>query len=83
MGGFDDYVAGFGDWIPPSPSPTALLSSLLVDDVGGWADQTVKLSAPSEQKMSSRGGLLGKEIAARAGFTAQRLDRWHQTSYSV
>ncbi|MCD7456152.1 WRKY transcription factor [Datura stramonium] len=109
MGGFDDYVAGFGDWIPPSPSPTALLSSLLVDDVGGWSpymehtneskcrnlvvepqqhvssdgmdgaragaetDQTVKLSAPSEQKMSSRGGLM-ERMAARAGFTAPRLN---------
>lgn len=34
MGGFDDHVAIMGDWMPPSPSPRALFSSMLGDDVG-------------------------------------------------
>lgn len=34
MGGFDDHVAIMGDWMPPSPSPRTLFSSMLGDDVG-------------------------------------------------
>ncbi|CAI9117946.1 OLC1v1019438C1 [Oldenlandia corymbosa var. corymbosa] len=32
MGGFDDRVAIIGDWMPPSPSPGSLFSSMLGDD---------------------------------------------------
>ncbi|PHT35475.1 hypothetical protein CQW23_23175 [Capsicum baccatum] len=110
----DDHVAIFGDWITPSPSPRAFVSSLLVDDVGGWlprmehtnesncrnfnaepqqnvtalcstdgkdgaragasTDQTVKSSAPSEQKPSTRGGGLMERMVARSGFHAPRLN---------
>ncbi|CAN4117861.1 unnamed protein product [Withania somnifera] len=110
MSGFDDHVGIFGDWVPPSPSPRAFVSSLLVDDVGGWlphmeqtnehrnfivepqehvtwcssaekdgaragaaTDQTVNLRAPSEQKTSSRGGLM-ERMVARAGFNPPRLN---------
>ncbi|CAN4097112.1 unnamed protein product [Withania somnifera] len=40
MSGFDDRVPVFGDWIPRSPSPTVFVSSLLIDDVGGWLPHT-------------------------------------------
>ncbi|KAL3508296.1 hypothetical protein ACH5RR_027697 [Cinchona calisaya] len=111
MGGFDDHVAIMGDWMPPSPSPQALFSSMLGDDInsrsigepasenisgfsfpgpvehsasassdqkdaslaGATVDQTGKFSAISEQRMSSRGGLV-ERIAARTGFNAPRLN---------
>ncbi|XP_059281984.1 probable WRKY transcription factor 2 [Lycium ferocissimum] len=77
MVGFDNHVAMTGDWIPPHPSPRAFFSSLLGNDVGARAveadEQTVKLNAPSDQKMSSRGGLV-ERMAARAGFKAPRLN---------
>ncbi|XP_027127653.2 probable WRKY transcription factor 2 isoform X1 [Coffea eugenioides] len=111
MGEFDDHVAIIGDWMPPSPSPRALFSTLLGDDVslrmvaeptsenkagfsfpgpvehsasassdqkdgsqgGAAVDQTGKFSSMSEQRMSSRGGLM-ERMAARAGFNAPRLN---------
>ena len=111
MGEFDDHVAIIGDWMPPSPSPRALFSTLLCDDVslrtvaeptsenkagfsfpgpvehsasassdqkdgsqgGAAVDQTSKFSSMSEQRMSSRRGLM-ERMAARAGFNAPRLN---------
>ncbi|KAM1276501.1 hypothetical protein ACFX13_029706 [Malus domestica] len=34
MAGIDDNIAIIGDWVPPSPSPRAFFSSMLVDDIG-------------------------------------------------
>ncbi|KAL3503703.1 hypothetical protein ACH5RR_038152 [Cinchona calisaya] len=111
MGGFDDHIAIMGDWMPPSPSPRALFSSMLDEDVslrsgaeptnedkagfsfpgpvehnasnsydqndgsqaGAAADEMGKFSAMSDQRMSSRGGLMERR-AARAGFNAPRLN---------
>lgn len=111
MGGFDDHVAIIGDWMPPSPSPRALFSSVLGDDATSRSaaeptsenqcgfsfpgpldyrastfsdqkdrsqasapvDQTGNFNSLSEQRMSTRGGLV-ERMAARAGFNAPRLN---------
>ncbi|CBI39865.3 unnamed protein product, partial [Vitis vinifera] len=89
MAGIDDHVAIIGDWVPPSPSPRMFFSMMLGDDVdsratseptnenrneaGDLGDQLTEFGAFSDQKLSSRGGLV-ERIAARAGFNAPRLN---------
>ncbi|XVF70998.1 hypothetical protein PTKIN_Ptkin11bG0206700 [Pterospermum kingtungense] len=108
MAGIDDNVAIIGDWIPPTPSPRTLFSTMLADDIVSKPvsetpveNKTVGLflgsqgmmiaensdnrdvhrgceklnesGTISEQKSSSRGGLV-ERMAARAGFNAPRLN---------
>ncbi|KAF2325662.1 hypothetical protein GH714_032385 [Hevea brasiliensis] len=83
MAGIDDNVAIIGDWVPPSPSPRAFFSAILEHNTTGNTDkkdatqtggaQFTELAPFSEQKSSSRGGLV-ERMAARAGFNAPRLN---------
>ena len=65
MAGIDDNVAIIGDWVPPSPSPRAFFSSMLVDDIGSRS----MLEPPSSNKTaefflgSQEGDTNGKNLS--------------------
>lgn len=81
MAGIDDNVAIIGDWVPPSTSPRAFFSSMLVDDMGSrsmleppGSNKTAEFFLGSQEgdtngKNLSQGNASGEELNEVGSFS--------------